>query len=70
VSRELLAAALLAQQQHDPPAAAHFVLLAGLAVTALAILGVRWWRKRGDASAAGGSTSHDHSAEDRESREE
>jgi hypothetical protein len=69
VSGELLAAALLGQQ-HDPPAPAHFVLLAGVAVTALAILGVRWWRNRGDASAAEGSTSNDDSAEDTESRKE
>jgi hypothetical protein len=52
VSRELLAAALLGQQQHEPPAGAHFALLAGVALAALAIFGVRWWQRRRDASEA------------------
>jgi hypothetical protein len=37
---------LVVAQQHEPPAGAHFVLLAGALVAALAILGVRWWRGR------------------------
>lgn len=49
---ETMAAALvLAQQDHSPPAGAHFVLLAGAVVAALAIFGVRWWRGRRDAAA-------------------
>jgi hypothetical protein len=48
----LIAQLVVAQQQHDPPAGAHFVLLAGAVVTALAILGVRWWRGRRHARAA------------------
>jgi hypothetical protein len=51
VSPELLAATLLGQQ-HEPPAGAHFALLAGVAVAALAIFGVRWWRRRRDTSEA------------------
>jgi hypothetical protein len=46
-----LPADLVVAQQHEPPAGAHFVLLAGVVVTALVILGVRWWRGR-DAAAA------------------
>jgi hypothetical protein len=48
----LIAQLVVAQQRHDPPAGAHFVLLAGAVVTALAILGVRWWRGRRHARAA------------------
>jgi hypothetical protein len=64
MSSAILAAGLVGQQQHEPPAGAHLVLLAGAVVTAIVILGVRWWRGRHDGGAPDReSTPHDRSAE-------
>jgi hypothetical protein len=72
VSGATLAAGLVvAQQEHSPPAGAHFVLLAGVVVAALAIFGVRWWRGRGDAAATEEhSRTADHSPESTRSTED
>jgi hypothetical protein len=60
----LAAQLVVAQQQHEPPAGAHYVVLAGAVVAALAFLGVRWWRGRRDAKETDEqSPSHDRSAE-------
>lgn len=68
----LVAAGLVvAQEQHRPPAGAHFALLAGIAVAALVVLGVRWWRRRHEASKAEPEPkSHDGSPEQMRSPEE
>jgi hypothetical protein len=68
---QILAVGLPMAQQHNPPAGAHFVLLAGAVVAALAIFGVKWWRGRNDSAAAGSeSTSHDRAAESPRSTED
>lgn len=62
---------VVTQQQHRPPAGAHFVLLAGIVVAALAILGVRWWRRRHKAAEGEREpNSHDHLPEGTRSSEE
>jgi hypothetical protein len=63
---------VVAQQQHEPPAAGHFVLLAGAAVAALAIFGVRWLRGRRDATASEDEQSppQDRAAESVQSEDE
>jgi hypothetical protein len=53
----------LIAQQHEPSgAAAHLVILAGVAVTALIVVGVSRWRRR-HARPRQESTSHDDAAE-------
>jgi hypothetical protein len=64
-------ALVLAQQEHSPPAGAHFALLAGLVVAAIAIFGVKWWRGRREAAAADEhSPTHDRSGESTRSTED
>jgi hypothetical protein len=71
MTREVMAAEWVVGQQHEPPAAAHLVVLAGIAVAALAIFGVKRWRDR---RTAGGNedepSSRDGSAEDTRSWED
>jgi ferredoxin-NADP reductase len=55
--------------QHEPPgAAAHLVILAGVAVTALVVIGVSRWRRRRSRPRQHAS-SHDRSEESTRSRE-
>ena len=61
---------LVAQQEHSPPAGAHLILLAGVAVAALTIFGVRWWRGRRDAAADEHSRAHERSTESTRSTED
>jgi hypothetical protein len=62
---------LVVAQQHEAPAGAHFVVLAGLMVAALAILGVRWWRGRRDGDGIEGQQrSQDRSSESTRSKED
>jgi hypothetical protein len=60
----------LIAQQHDPPgAAAHLAVLAGVAITALVVVGVSRWRRR-RARPEHQSTSHDDAAESTQRREQ
>jgi hypothetical protein len=71
VSVTLVAAELVVAQQHRPPAGAHFFLLAGIVVAAIAVLGVRWWRRRHrGVEAERKPNSQDRSPEGTRSREE
>jgi high-affinity Fe2+/Pb2+ permease len=44
--------ALLGQQRHQPPAGAHIILLAGVALTIVALIGISRSRRHRDAAAA------------------
>jgi hypothetical protein len=52
VTRAILEGGLLGQQRHEPPPWAHFILLAGVVVTALVLFGLHRWRRRRDQAAA------------------